>query len=64
MLLTSFIGGNMIDLQSILNKGLEKLIFYAPKLIMALVLLIIGLWIINTLIKLIFKKRLGFLIIK
>ncbi len=46
----------MIDLQSILNKGLEKLIFYAPKLIMALVLLIIGLWIINTLIKLIFKK--------
>ncbi|MBN1326559.1 MAG: mechanosensitive ion channel [Candidatus Cloacimonetes bacterium] len=46
----------MIDVQGLLAKGLEKLIFYGPKLLIAIVVLIVGLWIINTVLKLIFKK--------
>jgi len=45
-----------MDFQAIFNTILEKVIFYGPKLITAILTLIIGLWIINTLIKVVFKK--------
>lgn len=46
----------MIDLQAIWNKILEMVILYGPKLVVALLTLVIGLWVINILIKVIFKR--------
>ncbi len=46
----------MIDFQELLNEGLKQLFFYCPKLIVAVLTLVIGLWIINRLVKLVFKK--------
>ncbi len=45
-----------MDFNAIFNTLLEKVIFYGPKLIVAILTLVIGLWIINTLIKVVFKK--------
>ena len=46
----------MIDIKEILAKGLEMVIFYGPKLIAAILTLLIGLWIIKALVKGIFKR--------
>ncbi|MBN2461123.1 MAG: mechanosensitive ion channel [Candidatus Cloacimonetes bacterium] len=46
----------MVDLKGIANKILEMIILYGPTLIVALITLIIGLWLINTVLKLIFRK--------
>jgi small conductance mechanosensitive channel len=45
-----------MDFHAIFNTILEKVIFYGPKLVVAILTLVIGLWIINTLIKVVFKR--------
>jgi small conductance mechanosensitive channel len=45
-----------MDFQAIFNTILERVIFYGPKLIVAILTLVIGLWIINTLVRVVFKR--------
>ncbi|KQC09409.1 MAG: mechanosensitive ion channel protein MscS [Candidatus Cloacimonas sp. SDB] len=45
-----------MDFEAITNKFLEMVIFYGPKLIVAVLTLVIGLWIINVLLKVMFKR--------
>jgi len=46
----------VFNLSEIGNKILEQVVYYGPKLVVALITLIAGLWIINGLVKFIFKK--------
>ena len=45
-----------MDFQAIFNTILEKVIFYGPKLLVAIITLVIGLWIINAILKMVFKR--------
>ncbi|MBN1949439.1 MAG: mechanosensitive ion channel family protein, partial [Candidatus Cloacimonetes bacterium] len=45
----------MIDFKEIWSKIVEHVLLYGPQLVTAILTLIIGLWIINTMMKVLFK---------